>query len=265
VAGTLLALMIAGCGLADYEEQMRATQDRVDRFKEESEVLGDPVFVPTTRETPKDTIPPPATPPKSKEGGKDQKSAKDSSKDTSKEKRVPVFQPAFFLRLPRGIRTTADNEPRGGLAYRYPRAAAPPSKSVDLAAARSGEATAAGAPGGFLDVYLAFGNESAPIFAEKVTFVFPHGTEGVQSSTKDVTVPERKQPMSFAVREFNDGPTAWSVYAHTEGASTVAIVYHIDKGQKSNASRVIELSLATLAMGQEANAVFASYNARSKK
>jgi hypothetical protein len=257
--------MIAGCGLADYEDQMRATQDRVDRFKEESDVLGDPIFVPTTRETPKDTAPPPVTPPKGKEGGKDQKSGKDSSKEAQKEKRVNVFQPAFFLRLPRGIRTTADNEPRGGLAYRYQRANAPAIKPGDLLAGKAAEAAAAGSPGGFLDVYLAFGNEAAPIFADKVANVFPHGTEGVQPSTKDVTVPERKQPMNFAVREFNEGPAAWAVYAHTEGASTVAIVYHMDKAQKSNASRVIELSLATLAIGQEANAVIASYNARSRR
>jgi hypothetical protein len=264
VTGALLAFLIAGCGLADYEQQMHATQDRVERFKEESEVLGDPISIPTMREPQKDSAPP-ATPPKPKDGGKDQKGGKDSSKDASKEKRVYVIQYPFFLRLPRGIRTTPDNEPRGELAYRYPRANAPAAKPGEPPAGRPGDQSAGASAGGFFEVYLAFGNEAAPTFADKVTRVFPHSTEGLQASMKDVTVPERKQPMNFAVREFNDGPTSWAVYAHTEGVSTVAIAFHMDKAQKANLSRVIELSLATLAMGQEATFVKASYDNRSRK
>jgi hypothetical protein len=261
VTGTLLACLIAGCGLADYEEQMRRTQDRVERFREESEVLGDPISIPTMKEPRKDTTPPPSPPPpppKSKDGGKDQKGGKDSSKDAQKEKRVPVIQYPFFLRLPRGIRTVADAEPRGELAFRYPRANAPKPGEPPP---RPGDPST----GGFIEVYLAFGSEAAPIFADKVTKIFPHSTEGMQSSKKDVTVPERKQPMSFDVREFNDGSTAWSLYAHTEGVSTVAIAYHMDKAQKANLGRTIELSLATMAMGQEANAVFASYQDRARR
>ena len=42
----LAALPAAGCGLADYENKMRETDARLQRFDEENKVLGDPLQLP---------------------------------------------------------------------------------------------------------------------------------------------------------------------------------------------------------------------------
>ena len=43
----LLATLIAGCGLQEYESRMRATQERVSKYTEEMDALGEPVAIPT--------------------------------------------------------------------------------------------------------------------------------------------------------------------------------------------------------------------------
>jgi hypothetical protein len=264
VTAGFLATLIGGCGLADYEAEMRTAQDRVERFTEESDLLGDAITIPTMKEPPqKDTIIA-AQPPKAKEAPKPPKAGakdtpKESGKDAAKEKRVPAIRYSLFLRLPRGIRTTAEPDPQFDLVFHLPRGASPSAKPGPFSMEKAPPAL-----GGFLEVYLAFGTEASTTFVDRVANVFPHGSEPVMASKPDVVVPERREPLSFDLREFTDARSTWSVYAHTEGNSTVAIVYRVDKEQKKNAARAIQLSLSTLAIGPEADAVTASYARRPK-
>jgi hypothetical protein len=266
VGGGILAILIAGCGLSDYESRMRATQDRVARYTEEMNSLGEPVAVPTRLVV----ISAPAPDPKAaKPAGKDQKSSTGSTKDSktstgkdqksgaSKDQKagsgkeqkstVPtterrkVISYSFYLRLPRGIRSTPELDPRYELAYRYP---------------RTGQTT------GVAEVYLAFGTDPQATFVDKVARVFPRNADGMTAKPVDISVPERAEPLHFDMREFSDGATNWLVYAHTEGNSTVAIVYRVTKAQKAAADSVIDLSLSTLAMGAEADQVAQSLGQR---
>ncbi len=88
-----LALVLSGCGLADYEKRMEKAQADLQRYEEENRLLDKPVYVP-------------------------------SQKDKG-----PLAN--VFFRPPRGISSTAanENDPRGGLLYsylpRYDRAAGP--------------------------------------------------------------------------------------------------------------------------------------------
>jgi hypothetical protein len=45
-----LALLAAGCGLADYEAKMREADARVQRFDEENKALDEPLTIPTVKE-----------------------------------------------------------------------------------------------------------------------------------------------------------------------------------------------------------------------
>jgi len=232
VTAGLLAVLIAGCGLSDYEGRMRAAQERVARFTDESEMLGPQVAIPTKLVV--------STPAKDPQGKKDPKGAKDQKPPTPGTERRNVITYPFYLRLPRGIRPTPDPDARFDLVYRYP---------------KSGNS-------GFAEVYLAFGTEPPTTFADRVARVFPRGAEPVVPSQKEVTVPGRQQALTFDVREFNDAQTAWSVCAHSEGNSTIAIVYRMDKAQKPALQNVVELSLSTLAMGTEAEQVMRSESDR---
>jgi hypothetical protein len=93
LAGGLLAVLLAGCGLADYEARMEDTQAQVDRFDEERRTLADPIEIPTRRMVAKD----------------------------GKESKVPAINHPFFFRPPIGIRPTAEPDAVFGPAYRFPR------------------------------------------------------------------------------------------------------------------------------------------------
>jgi hypothetical protein len=250
LCGAVLAVLIAGCGLSDYESRMRTVQERVSRFTEESSSLGEPVAVPTRLVV----INPPAPDPKAAAASKDQKTSPGTSKDSKSGKdqksgakeqkssapsteRRKVVSYSFFLRLPRGIRPTPDNDAKYDGAYRYP---------------KDGQTT------GVIEVYLSFGSEPQGVFADKVVRAMPRNSDPVAVRTVDIPVPERAEPLHFDVRDFNDASTSWSVYAHTEGTSTVAITYRMLPAQKSAADPVINLSLSTLAIGAEADQVLQS-------
>jgi hypothetical protein len=261
-AGGLLALLVVGCGLSTYEDGMRATRKRVERYDEELPVLGDPVTPPVKRVVTKEPAP-------KAEAGKDPK--KGAPKETVKEEKKPVIDYPFFFRPPRGIRSTPDADPVNGLAYHYSKAGgalAIPGVGGIPAAPKGGVGPAepAGAlPVGFTDLYLAFSNEPAGIFADKVVKAlkdFYHGTDPVTAKQRAVDVPDRKEPLNFEMREFNDAQTAWTVFAHSESGQTVAIVYRTEKARKGALDRPMELSLATLAMGAEASWVANSYAKR---
>ena len=79
---------MSGCGLADYEKKMAQAEKRLQRFEDESRVLDMPLSVPLR--------------PAKKPGGK-----------------PTAFN--LFLRPPRGINNTAENqkEPRNRLLFSY--------------------------------------------------------------------------------------------------------------------------------------------------
>jgi hypothetical protein len=277
--GGVLAVLLAGCGLSDYESLMRTSQDRIKRFSEESEVLGDPITVPTKR------MAPPATAADSKASGKDSKTAKDTksvkdppktakdtksakdggkvsatAKEAPKEVREAVIKYPFFLRLPKGLRTTADLEPKFELVYRYPRTGVP---ALSAKVPPNAELPIVGSASGIPEVYLAFGNDPQAAFVDKVARLLPRSGD-VMGTTASIEVPDRKEPLSFDVREFNDSQSAWAVYAHGENSTTVAIIYRMEKAQKDSLKRIVEMSLASLAMGSEASSVASSYAHRPK-
>lgn len=80
----LPALMLAGCGVADYEKKMQDAEVRVGRFDDENKLLGDPLVLP---------------PHKDKEG-------------------PPID---VFLRPPKGVTNQEKTQP-GELPYHYPAA-----------------------------------------------------------------------------------------------------------------------------------------------
>jgi hypothetical protein len=241
----LLATVIAGCGLQEYESRMYAAQQRVARYNDELDALAEPITIPTRLVVVGGASPDP-------KAGKDQKSgtakdgktpAKEQKSSTPTTERRKVISYSLFLRLPRGIRSTPDPDPRYEQTYRYP---------------KSGQTT------GVAEVYLAFGSDPQAAFADKVARYFPHNAEPITARTIDIPVVGREQPLNFDVREFSDGQSAWSVFSHGEGTSTVAIVFKIDKAQKSAVTSLLDLCLSTLAMGTEADQVMQSLNERQR-
>ncbi len=269
MAGGLLALMILGCGLGKYEDEMRSTQTRVARFEEEANVLGDPVTIPLKRVVV--TVPADTTK-KDSFLKKDDKKAP-PPKETTKEEKKPVIDYPFFFRPPRAIRSVADPEPVGGIAYRYPKTGGPlvvpgtkPAATPTTAKPGTGPDLTVTGPSatGFLDMFLAFSNEPAGTFADKLIKVFPRTSDSVTVGRRDIDVLDRRDPISYDLREFTDAQSAWSIFVHNENGQSVAVVFRVEKARKDNDNlkRAIELSLATLATGLEANAVSNSYSRR---
>lgn len=240
LASGLLVVVAAGCGLSEYEAMMRGAQEQVARYDEEAEYLGDPLVVPKKKEI---------------------------AKDGSAEKTVAIAN--LFLRGPRGIRTTPEEAPHGGVAYRYPkvvaaagpRAAAPP--TVPGPAAGKANPRAGATSLDFTDLYVAVGSDGDKL-SKSILDAFSHKAE-VLKSKRIVKVPNREAPLTFDVTEFGDEQADYALFVHTEGKLAVAILYRMASSKKLNLSVPIDLSLATLAIGPEADIVRTSYNRRPGK
>jgi len=105
----LVGLLLAGCGVTDYEARMKDTQQRIRLYEEESKLLTVPVNVPTAKN----------------ESGQ------------------PVPVASFTLRLPQTVSTTPSPEARGGMYYDYMPATIPPMTAypwVSLAFAKADDA-----------------------------------------------------------------------------------------------------------------------------
>lgn len=209
---------------------MRATQEQVERFDAENGVLGDPVEVPTVRKV---------------------------EAKTGKERKEPAVTYGFFLRAPRGVRATADPDPENGQAFHYPGIGSPRGSQ--------GRVNVAVSPTGVTDLYLAFGVDLAPVWADKVAAAFSHGVGPIQRGKRDVDVHGEEPRLSFETRDFSDDAGGeWSVNAVTRDGKTVAVVFRIEKGKRPNADKAIEMSLATLAIGPEVEFVKKSYARRGR-
>ena len=81
-------LLLAGCGLSEYEGKMAEEQERLRYVDEENKYLEGPLrFSPEKKEADKDA--------------------------------KPILPGEVFLRPPKGIALTADKRPIGGIVYRY--------------------------------------------------------------------------------------------------------------------------------------------------
>jgi hypothetical protein len=102
-------LLLAGCGVAEYEARMKEAQERVKRYEEESKLLAAPVKPPAAKN----------------ESGQLEAVA------------------SFTLRLPNTVSTQPSPEARGGLYYDYMPATIPPMTAypwVSLAFAKADDA-----------------------------------------------------------------------------------------------------------------------------
>jgi hypothetical protein len=184
-----LPALAGGCGLSDYEALMVESQEREQRFREESTYLGEPINVPTRKE-----------------------------KDTE----TPLAD--IFFRPPKGIPSTPDGKPRGGLLYRY----APRSPAGDFAL-----------------LELAFGSEEKD-FAATVRHNFQAWDPNKSKTTRQVRPPGRAA-LSFDVYDFADEQYSYSAYLWQGGRTQVAIVFYITRGRRDSARKVMDISLESFA------------------
>jgi hypothetical protein len=206
----LLLVMLPACGLSDYEGRMLQTQEREQRFRDESQLLDAPVKVPTRKEIVKD-------------------------KDKETEREVSVGN--VFFRPPKGIQAAFVSQQHGNL-WHYP---------------LKGK-------GDVLAVEMAF-SEGEKEFAADVLRNF-QATEHVKATTRQLVVPGRATPLDFDVWEFEDTQYGYSVNTY-RSPKLIAVVFFFAKGRRDSVRKVVELSLATLAVDAEANTVRQKYNQKS--
>ncbi|NBO90884.1 MAG: hypothetical protein EBV06_00985 [Planctomycetia bacterium] len=121
---TLLGLLLAGCGVAEYEARLKETQQRVKRYDEEAKLLGPLVNLPVSKN--------------------------ESGQDTT-----PI---QFALRLPVALSTQPSKDPRGGLFYDYLPAQVQASGAFPWAAVAFSKKDDAGFPENLMKWFQADGN-----------------------------------------------------------------------------------------------------------
>lgn len=218
-AALLIALpvlpLLAGCGLEDYEQRMQRSQARLDRHDELSRKLGPPLELPPRLA------------------------------DAQPEEKGGAPGLAMFYRPPREIQPTCANPdaPTGGLLHHYPN---PREAGKDVAAAGGGALT---------DLYLALAREDARTtfksFVEDVLRSFPRTQEGVVEQQRQVQPPEG-QPRVFTYRGFTDGKSSYAAYFLERDRTFVALVFRLEGKAPAALTPVLELSLQTLALGEDA-------------
>jgi hypothetical protein len=189
------ALLLAGCGLADYEGRMSSEAARVQRWDEEDKQLGAPIKMP---ELPK-------------------RDGKEQSWNV-------------FLRLPRNVGDTPATEPNSKQAQLY-----------------GGLLAQYGGGSGMPFVFLGVGEQKD--YATTVLSKFPTSPPAFET----VVVKGPSHEVALKRKTFDDANWSYSANFSEHGNVTVAVIYCMDKGAGSRFSRAIELSLATLAQGDEAN------------
>jgi hypothetical protein len=157
-------------------------------------------------------------------------------KRSEKGQEVPLAN--VFFRPPKGISKNPEGTPRGELLYSY--------MPVPGGAARD-----------FTRVEMAFASDSKD-FANDVTRNF-QATEAVTPRTQQVQPPGRP-PLTFQVLEFDDPQFSYSVNIYQRNQTQVAIVFQLVKGRREAARKVIDLSLSSLAVDDEAGLARQEYN-----
>ena len=155
---------------------------------------------------------------------------------TRVDKGITIVDIDLFLRPPKGISTAPSNEasPRGRILYTYP-----PSR--------------AGGAAPFASVEIAYAAKDAKDFEANVIGVFSSTSKGTSRSRQ--VIPLGRPALTFTTVEFDDASYSNSVNFIKGSISQLAIVYRINRGSKTQASRAIEVSLATCAVDSEAYTV----------
>jgi hypothetical protein len=238
-----LSIFVAGCGLADYEQDMLLAQKRVARADEEARALEEtPLQTPTKKvaaDSAQPTPPVPAQVAASQTG-----SAKLASGIPAEKVTVPVAD--VFLRLPRGCAPRAVEPARDDFIFQFP-----------------GPKT-----GPVLDVYVAFGAADMKDFNAKVMTYFPRNPNPAPRQVMRTikTHPDRGRDLVFDSIEFEDVNAFYSAN-FLAGKTPTAVIFRLDKYQQSKLlapGGVVDLSLSTLALDAEAEAVRRSYSHRPR-
>ena len=228
----LLAVLLAGCGLAEYEDKMVASQARVQRFDDDNKYLGEPLAVPLRKV-------------KVKQGD-----------DKEVEQDEPVAE--LFLRPPRGIDPKWDDKDKTqpGLFYHY--------KAAETG--RGGQPAPPGddpaAVGAFTDLYLAIASEPKK-FADRVVGHFPPA--GPATSRRLDVQPFGRQPLSFEVTDFDaKDKTHVAVNVLLGNRTNLAVVFKM-KNYDKNRDALDEARrrcLESLALDQDAAKARLAYTKR---
>lgn len=208
---------ITGCGLTDYENKMRETQDRLNRFEEIQQLLGDPLEMPT------------------------RPSEKEKEKEKEKAKMVPLIK--LFLRAPREIRTSPELKTRHPSLYRYP-----------TVSGGSGGSSDSSSPSGsnvlVRTVEIGIG-ESPKDYAQSIFSLF--GRAEGPPKAKEVTTASGDE-LTFDHQEIEDENHRYLIYVLRE--RPIAIAFWLDKKKIQNSMTVfrsVELSLESLALDNKAD------------
>ena len=203
-AFVLLAFAAVGCGLGSYEEEMLKAQQNLDYFDREDKELASPLEIPEA---------------------------------------VQKYAEEVFLRVPKGVSTTADTgNPVSGLFYRY-------AGSKDISA-----------------LYVAWPaeKEKPAAFAARVRGASLFNNAG-QKAFQYTTVPAPgRKSLTLNATTFELADRTYHVYLDPD--QKVAIGFEVSRNVLARtATDTINLSLGTLALGSDALKRAKEYRNRTKK
>ena len=113
-----------------------------------------------------------------------------------------------------------------------------------------------------LAVGLAFGN-SRPNFTTEVLRNFTL-SEQVKPASRPVRHPDSPTAAVYEVLEFDDPGYSYSIYVGQTGTTQVAVIYYLKKGQRSNASIPITMSMESSALGADADRARRDYDKQKR-
>ncbi len=209
---------VLGCGLADYEDKMKQSQKKLERFDEEVRALDEPIQLP-------------------------KKKVKDKDKG---EREEPIA--LIFLRPPRGIQPKA-SKPEGDL-YRFPRAPQPGQQPAPT----PGATPSASSP--FLDVCVVWKSdkEDPDNFARSILQRFP-SKDGKPLSTppdREIPSPDENRRTVKVYEYFEPTGSYCTIAIRSKGKLRVAVIYQVEKGKKTKQTDdVTRYSIDSLAIDDE--------------
>jgi len=238
----LLPVLIAGCGLQDYQKRMAFEQERMQHLDKENELLGAPVSFATRAEVAPQTD---VRPPKDKSG---------SDMKRKKKRDEPVPTPRIFLRLPKGMQRVGHEVQPGSYLFRFPA-----SKRADQPGLQ--EVLIGGGPG-----------DPLALRATLKEVLRIYDLSQLMPSTEEDKLSRDRIPIHYMTYTARDdrGPLGlrYTAYVHQTRNYQVIIVLrqarepHGEGGSGANSATAIDYSLSTLALGSAASAARALYHDR---
>jgi len=237
-----IVLVLAGCGLEEYESRMIRAQEKVKRYDDLNAVLDDALEMPKHSVTEKQP------------GGR----------ETTKEMPWDVF-----LRPPLGIKSKPVGEPREGILYHYSRGTRPGTPAASVTpntASATGSVPAVGAAArNVTDLYLAFSSDPRETaqFAADVLRLFPTAPSPPPLAVKSIQMPERPQHR-VEVLDFDDDLASYAAYFYRpKGAkTTVGVIFRCEKGRRETSRPLLDLSIGTLGVDKDAGVMLTMFGRR---